>query len=110
MPFRDSRPRGRAGLPGTSRNPRRNSGRDAAREPEETGERTRLPAAQNGSRSQEGRKAQNQTPRARSPAEISEDKGRNAMTAPLLDLTLARRIELAEVQAAHNYANDVELL
>src|ERR1700689_3123745 len=96
MPLRELPPRRRARLRGTSRNPRRNSGQGAARAPEKTGPRTGLPTAQNGSRSQEGRKAQNQAPGARSPSEISEDKGRNAMTAPLLDLALARRIELAE--------------
>src|SRR5580765_246612 len=86
----------------TGRAGSRNAGRGASRKPAETAARAGIPAAQAGPGSAARGKSEGQATVSRnSPNDPAQrDRGEELVTAPLLNLELARRIELAEAQAA----------
>src|SRR5882762_9256075 len=80
----------------------RSAGRGAARKPAETAARAGISAAEGRSRSATRGKRTHQTAVPRNSANIPAQKDRREelMTTPLLNLDLARRMELAEAHAA----------
>ena len=84
--------------------------RRTSRKPEEAGTRTRISAAQNRSRSEQNTKAKSRGCFEACASKVSAARHgrRQAMTALILDLALARRIELAEAQAAVDCAEALE--
>src|SRR6266850_1350222 len=102
MPIQRLHARRRAGLCGPGRSERGNAGRGATRKLAEVVARAGISAAEDGSGSAARRKGAHQTNVPQnSPNVPAQEQGFGGrMTAPLLNIELARRIELAETQAA----------